>query len=76
MKQFRFTLLAASLTLLFVTSSCEESQNNSDRLAALISAHENYNSYDHKEYKLGLYTPERYAKDAVFADSLLLELKA
>ena len=42
----------------------------------MISAHENYNSYDHKEYKLGLYTPERYAKDAVFADSLLLELKA
>ena len=75
MKQFRFTLLAASLTLLFFTSSCEESQNNSDRLAALISAHENYDSYDHKVYKLGLYTPERYAKDAVFADSLLVELK-
>ena len=75
MKQFRFTLLAASLTLLFFTGSCEESQNNSDRLAALISAHENYDSYDHKVYKLGLYTPERYAKDAVFADSLLVELK-
>lgn len=75
MKQFRFTLLAVGLMLLFVTSSCEESQNNSDRLAALISAHENYDSYDHKAYKLGLYTPERYAKDALFADSLLVELK-
>ena len=41
--------------------------SNSEKLAELIEKYENYDSYDHKKYPLGLYTPERYQKEADFA---------
>ncbi|MDC7997284.1 DUF885 domain-containing protein [Gilvibacter sediminis] len=72
---FRKILIALGAVVLgFMTSCSETAPNNSEKLEALIAAHEGFDSYDKKKYRLGLYTPERYQKEAVFADSLLTQL--
>ena len=50
--------------------------SNSEKLAELIEQYESYNSYDKKKYPLGLFTPERYQKDADFAADLLEDVKS
>jgi uncharacterized protein (DUF885 family) len=45
-------------------------------LEKAIEAYQEYDSYDRKEYPLGLVTPERHQKDAAFYRELLEEVKA
>ena len=60
---------------LLLLSSCNESNDNcSDSLSQLnkvIDNWENYESYDYDAHPLGLFTKERYQKDADFAKNQL-----
>ena len=48
---------------------------SSEQLAQAIKSYEEYSSYDHKKYPLGLVTPERYQKDAKFYRDLLEDVE-
>ena len=48
---------------------------SSEQLAQAIKSYEEYNSYDHKKYPLGLVTPERYQKDEEFYRDLLEDVE-
>lgn len=61
--------------LLMVTMSNLLAQEKSP-LEKAIEAYQEYDSYDRKEYPLGLVTPERHQKDAAFYRELLEEVKA
>lgn len=70
MKQF---LLVLSVVF-FLTSCTNQPQDEVSELDQIITAWQDYESYDRKEFPLGLVTPERYKKDAEFAQSLLDQL--
>ena len=59
----------------FVLSSCKTSNKNcadsSGQLIKVIENWQNYESYDNDAYPLGLFTKERYQKDAEFAQTQL-----
>ena len=76
MIRFSKKLLLGVFGLLICISCSENSISNSEVLTQLIEEYENYDSYDKKKYRLGLYTPERFAKDAEFAKGLLEQVEA
>ena len=51
-----------------------ETENIESGLDDIIASYEDFESYDEKVYPLGLYTKERYRKEADFAKKLLGEL--
>lgn len=72
MKIFKIPFLAGAFFLLF---SCNTANDNcadsTKQLNEVISNWERYESYDREAYPLGLFTKERYQKDADFATSQL-----
>ena len=71
----RFLNLVVALGIGFLLSACRTSDENCvDNFAQLNKVIENwekYESYDYEAYPLGLFTKERYQKDAEFAQSQL-----
>lgn len=74
--RFKNYILGLSiLTTLFLIACADQQSTNPQKLAALIDRYENYESFDSEEYRLGLFTPERYQKEADFASELLEQLR-
>lgn len=63
------------LLLFFLTTAGLYSQNASEALNEVIEKVEDNKSYDREKFPLGLYTEERYRKDAEFAKERLMELE-
>ena len=63
-------------TLLIMMLGCNHTKVNPDttELNVLITSFEEHQGFDRLRYPLGLYTKEYYHKEAIFADSLILEL--
>ena len=66
--------LPAILALLILFSSSVIAQKDSIALNTIIDKFQDYESYDRSDYPLGLYSEERYKKEADFAGELLKEL--
>lgn len=61
---------------LFIFSALKiQAQNASTALDSIISTVQKFESYDRKEYPLGLYTKEHYKKEAEFAKEQLQKLQ-
>ncbi len=72
MKLFKITTLLIGLTFL----SCDKNEvlNESMQLQEIIEEYHAYESYDKGAFPLGLFTKDRYKKDAEFSQSLLDKL--
>ena len=72
MKLFKITSLLICLT--FLSCNKNEVLNESMQLQEIIEEYHAYESYDKGIFPLGLFTKERYKKDAEFSQSLLDKL--
>ncbi len=61
------------LLLIFSFLACE-SDDSTKQLNSIINNYQDYESYDKKEFPLGLFTKERYKAEAEFAKTKLEEL--
>ena len=69
-------LIRIAITVFVLLLGCKrnEIENSGTALADIIASYEAFESYDEEEYPLGLYTQERYKKEADFALSVLDKL--
>jgi uncharacterized protein (DUF885 family) len=72
----KLIILILTTLLIACTGEIEKSIDPGEELKGIIERYESYESYDNEAYPLGLYTEERYRKDAEHAAYLLDELNS
>lgn len=68
-------LSVLAIILLVTTVVIKFSENSNDKLQEIIIIYQDHESYDGKEYPLGLFTKEHYQSEANFALGLLNQLE-
>ena len=68
-------LSVLAIILLVTPVVIKFSENSNDKLQEIIIIYQDHESYDGKEYPLGLFTKEHYQSEANFALGLLNQLE-